>query len=127
MMRLNENKYVKMWENPNEPFLYFSYKNGTHLTLEAAKEIIRDRLDFTNNDDSLLLLDLTGLKKTNSDARKYMAGDDGVKGLKAGAFIVSNKVSQVIGNFFILINKPLKPARLFTSEEEAKKWLLKFN
>jgi hypothetical protein len=32
----------------------------------------------------------------------------------------------VLGNFYLGLNKPLVPTRLFTSEEEAQAWLRSF-
>jgi hypothetical protein len=43
--------------------------------------------------------------------------------VSAFAIIIQSPLSRVIGNFFMGLNKPRVPARLFKSEKEAVKWL----
>jgi hypothetical protein len=42
------------------------------------------------------------------------------------ALLVGSPMSRAIGNFFIGLNKPLIPTRLFVSEPEALAWLRGF-
>jgi len=44
----------------------------------------------------------------------------------ARALLIESLVGQVIANFFISLNKPTVPTRLFTSEVEAVAWLKTF-
>jgi hypothetical protein len=42
----------------------------------------------------------------------------------AFAILIDSSVSRVVGNFFLGINKPAVPTKLFTNEKEAVKWLI---
>jgi hypothetical protein len=46
--------------------------------------------------------------------------------LKANAMLVGSVLSEMIGNFFINLNKPDAPTKLFTNESDAVNWLLSF-
>jgi hypothetical protein len=44
----------------------------------------------------------------------------------AAALLIGSPLTRAIGNFFMGLNKPLIPTRLFTSETEALAWLKGF-
>lgn len=43
----------------------------------------------------------------------------------AVALIIKTRLSILIGNFYLILNKPVVPTRLFNNEESAVKWLKK--
>jgi hypothetical protein len=71
-----------------------------------------------------LLCDLTNVVKMTQDCRKHFAGPEHAATFSRCALIVTSPVSRIIGNFFLGLNKPLKPTRLFTNKEDGLKWLL---
>jgi hypothetical protein len=73
-----------------------------------------------------LLVDSRNIKSMEREARVYYAGEEGRKSVSACALLIGSPVSRVIGNFFMGLNKPLVPTRLFTSETEAIEWLRRF-
>ena len=58
-------------------------------------------------------------------ARDYSASPEGNIFTKADALVVKNLAQRIMANFYIKINKPVKPSRVFNSEEEAKEWFKK--
>lgn len=63
------------------------------------------------------------LAQFDKGAREYSASDAGFKYTIADALVVKNLAQRLIANFYLKINKPKKPSRIFNSEEEAVKWL----
>lgn len=100
----------------------------TPVTLEMAKEVVKNRLAFTDHKDTPIVISDTGVKKIDRDARQYLSSDEGVKGISAAALIIKGSFSAHLINFFMRIAafKPKMPARTFTSEEEAVKWLKQY-
>ena len=49
---------------------------------------------------------------------------EGAECITASALLVESALSRMIGNIFLTINKPDVPVKLFTNEQEAKKWLM---
>ena len=72
-----------------------------------------------------VLLDIRHLKAFSSDreTRVYVKKQEGHNIMLALAVLVDSPVSTMIGRYFISINKPTFPAQLFTSEDEAIRWL----
>ena len=73
-----------------------------------------------------MLVDLTHCKAISREARAYYAGEQAAKSGLAAALLIGSPLARAIGNFFMQINKPIFPARLFTSEAQALAWLKSF-
>ncbi len=63
------------------------------------------------------------LAKENVDAQERVR--DGLNRTKTR--VISSPVSRVIGNFFMGLNKPISPTRLFTDPHKAIQWLHTFS
>jgi hypothetical protein len=96
---------------------------NTIMTLEDGKESTRISAEMVNNIPRPLLCDLTNVVKMTQDCRRHFAGPEHAKTYSKTALIVTSPISKIIGNFFLGLNKPLKPTRLFTNKEEALAWL----
>lgn len=94
--------------------------------LNAAQQAVKYRLECTNFALFPMLLNVKPLKKITKPARDFLASEKGCEGIIAGAFLINSSFGSILGNFFIHISRPLRPAKLFTDEIEAKKWLSKY-
>lgn len=65
---------------------------------------------------------LPGVVETLAD-RVYYAGPATAEIFTAAALPVESMLSRAIANFFLGLNKPLIPTRLFNDEAEAVAWL----
>jgi hypothetical protein len=72
------------------------------------------------------LVDMRSVPKIDREARAYYSGEEAARFTSAIALLVGSPVTQVIANFFISINQPPVPTKLFTSEAEAVMWLKNF-
>jgi len=96
---------------------------NTVMTLEDGMESTRISAEMVNHQPLPLLCDLTNVVKMSQDCRNHFAGEAHAKTFSKCALIVTNPISKIIGNFFLGLNKPLKPTRLFTSKEQGLSWL----
>lgn len=93
------------------------------FTLDMTKESVRERIRITQGKPYPMLSDSRKVVDFDKEARKYLAHNDQVVNLKAGAILIKTRLQKSLGNFFIHFNKPSIPARLFTVREEALAWL----
>lgn len=70
-----------------------------------------------------LLIDSRNIKSISKEARDYLSIQNRETSITAFAIIIESPLSRIIGNFFMGLNKPSVPARLFTNEPDAVKWL----
>lgn len=72
-----------------------------------------------------ILLNMSQIRSVDREARDYFSSPAIVAVAQAVALVVPSPVSRVIGSFFIGINRPPFPIKLFVSEDDAHAWLLR--
>ena len=98
-------------------------KPNIEISLQDAQVAIRAVSEVCGGKRCPALVDMRGLVGMDRGARLYFAGVETAKVESAAALIIESPLSKAIGNFFMGLNKPIIPTRLFTSEEEAIAWL----
>ncbi len=109
-----------------ESILRATYKKGIKITLPIAKEVVEARLKLTIDKNYLAIVYNQGVVSMDKPARDFLASPDGTKGLKAVAMMLDSAFSSFLGNFYLSVNKPPMPVRIFTNTGAAIKWLHKF-
>jgi len=107
-----------------------TYFPNINITLAIAKEVlaVASEINQRNNGRQYLaLVDNRKVKSITQEARKHFASPEVNTVCKACAALIDSPVSRMIGNFFLKLNKPATPTRLFTAEEKAIAWLKAFN
>ncbi len=101
------------------------------LTTEAAarenvdaQESVRDSV---NKEKTRVLIDMGNVSEISKEARDYFANERTAAVQRATALLIRSPVSRVIGNFFMGLNKPICPTRLFTDDQKAIEWLHTFS
>lgn len=69
-----------------------------------------------------LIIDSSEIRSISKEARSYFSMNGRESNVVCFAILISSPLSAVIGNFFMGLNKPRVPARLFNNEEEAIAW-----
>ena len=98
-------------------------KPGSEVTIKEARENSDAVNSFYYGTKFPLLIDARGIKSMSREARNQFSTKGRETGAKAFAIIIDSSLSRVIGNFFMGINKPPVPTRLFENEADAESWL----
>lgn len=116
------------WDNENEIVWGEIYAdvNSLDKAIENidAQERVRDSL---KRDKTRVLIDMGVVTEINKEARDYFANERTASIQRATALLTNSNISRVIGNFFLGLNKPISPTKLFTDANEAIKWLHTFS
>ena len=67
-----------------------------------------------------------GVISMDKEARDFLSSPAGNAGLRAGAIVLDSPFSIVLSNFFLTVNKPNIPARIFRETAAALAWLQPF-
>lgn len=97
-----------------------------HLDLQVVRKLVEDRKKVFNGMLYPVIANLMPLKSSTKEARDFFASEIGCEGISATAVIINSPVGSIIGNFYIRINKPVRPAKLFINKLKAQKWLIQF-
>jgi len=101
-------------------------KPNSVMTIEEAQELTAAHTLINKGIPMLLLCDISNVIRMPKECRDYFSGSKHGETFIACALITKSKLSALIGSFFLGLNKPLKPTRLFNDEEKAIKWLKSF-
>ncbi|MEO7734103.1 MAG: hypothetical protein ABIY55_24280 [Kofleriaceae bacterium] len=69
------------------------------------------------------LIDFTGLRGMERAARNYFAGPQTAKYQTVAALVVTSPLARAVGNFFMGLNRPMIPTRMFPDTASALVWL----
>lgn len=106
--------------------LHTVIQEGMHVTLADANAHLQAGVELTNGAKHPVLVDVRKIKSMDRAARMHYA-ISGVERVElAVAILVGTPVAQVIGNFFMSINRAATPTSLFTDEEKALEWLRQY-
>lgn len=119
--RSTENLYLSV----EDGILRCIYKEVALLDLEIAKTCVKERLEFAENKAYPSLFDITRIKQSTKEARDYMA-NEGNELVTASAILISSPMVKMAANFFIMVNKPKNPTRMFVDRHSALEWLAQF-
>jgi hypothetical protein len=98
-------------------------KPNFDVTLTHAMENSDAVNSFRKEKKYPLLIDARDIHSITREAREFFTTRGRDTGINCMAVIIRSSISRVIGNFFMGINKPAVPTRLFENETEAEKWL----
>ncbi|RDC63221.1 hypothetical protein AHMF7616_01822 [Adhaeribacter pallidiroseus] len=95
------------------------------MDIAVAIRTVKDRLNFFENQAYPCLFDITEVRQTTKEARDFMA-NEGNNLVLASAMIVTNPMLKMMANFYVMVNRPKNPTKLFTDRESALEWLNQF-
>lgn len=111
-----DNEYALFWVS--DSILFFEYKPNVVITLAAAKRIVADRLYMQNEIAYPIFCDIRGIVDTDKAGREYLA-KYGSLAAKAVSILAPDSVSNTIISFYVKINKPEVPTKVFTNKAAA--------
>ena len=110
---------------PQTRILRIKILEGSEIELADALQNREATKLLTKNDRYLILVDGRVSLSVSREARDFAAQSQN-EGAIASGMIITSTANKLIGNFYINVNKPNIPTRLFSSEEKALEWLSGF-
>lgn len=102
------------------------YPPQAEVTLMDAQAIITTMQTLTGGAAVPLCVDMVKIKSMTGESRQYFASEASTRAVTAVALLIGSTVTRVMGNFFLGLNKPTFPVKMFTAEPEAIAWLKDF-
>ncbi len=96
---------------------------GIEINLEKAKTYHALVQYLTKDTAHSTVIDLSGVSAISPEAREFLQNKSSQWGKTiAVALVTSTFTARVIGNFFLTINKPSYPVKIFTDPLIAQHW-----
>lgn len=98
-------------------------RRHSNIDLDEAQRTIATIRELARGARRPVLVDMREATSITREARHYFAGPDPGTVALAAAFIVSSPISRAIANFFMGLNKPAVPSRVFDDVKAGYEWL----
>lgn len=99
---------------------------ASFIDLNIAKNAVSSRLSVTAGQNYPVLIKMKSVKESTKEARDFLSSQNGSDGVSAGAILVESILGNMLATFFVYLNKPKIPTKIFKDEAKAKEWLDKF-
>ncbi|MES2679879.1 MAG: hypothetical protein V4635_08345 [Bacteroidota bacterium] len=106
--------------------VYIHISSQKEETVELVKEMVEKLGEMVNHKHVPILVRHENLALPGKANRDYWAKKESCPYSKAEAFMIGSIALRLLANFYLKINKPERPTRLFTDEQEANEWLKTF-
>ncbi|MCK0156354.1 hypothetical protein MWU65_04130 [Cellulophaga sp. F20128] len=123
MRNLFENNYTSY--RFYDGILHIIYHQGVSIDLDAAIQIVKDRLQLQEGQSIPVLCDIRGIKEISKSARAYLAIEGSIF-IKALAVLVEPPVSKMLLAFYIRTSNPPIPNKSFETIDRALDYLNDF-
>lgn len=103
--------------------IFAEFRANLKVDLLTAKQIVANRLDFTENKKHYLILDMSNVRNVTAEAKNFLQQPEGgLKNILGAALIASNPVAALIANVFVKTPKNFQ-ARFFYNKKDALEWI----
>jgi hypothetical protein len=97
-------------------------REGAEIVLEDAKANSVAVNSLTGPEKFALIVDTRNIKSITKEARDHFSMNGRESRVVIFAILIDSPLSRIIGNFFMGLNKPRVPVKLFNSEAKAVEW-----
>lgn len=102
-------------------------KTGYAIVLEDAEENAKTVNGLFGPDFYPLVIDTRNIKSISKEARDFFSMRGRESRVYGFAILVDSQLSKIIGNFFMGLNRPRVPVKIFTTEKKAIEWCKKLD
>jgi hypothetical protein len=95
---------------------------GLVLTYRVALQVLHVGLQMASGPKPTMVL-MQDMARVDREARACFASEEYMRLCSQTALVVGSPVSRVIGNFFVGLNRPKYPCKIFDDAELAVTWL----
>lgn len=97
--------------------------HGVEIDLEKAETYHSLVEHLTKSEKHCTVIDLTGISGITPDARSFLQQTSSEWGKTVAVALITNTfTARVLANFFLSINKPSYPIKVFTNPMDAQQW-----
>jgi hypothetical protein len=110
----------------SDGILYFQYRPNAR---EGVEEFAHYRAQLDKQMEARgfrapMVVDMTNLGAITKESRQEHAKEESLRHFTALALVVKSPLARAMGGFFIVLDRPLVPTRLFATVAQAREWAL---
>jgi hypothetical protein len=106
----------------DEHVLLVSVRDGMTIDVQQLWENYNATLELNPAGDYPVIFETQGFVNITKESRELAASREMAKDVAAMALIANNMATRMLANFYMKVNKPLRPTRAFTDIQKAIEW-----
>lgn len=107
-------------------YYFITIAEGTEVDLALLKKIIASMAQLQHKKKLPVLIVMESFSMPTEEARLFLAKKNSSPNAVAEAYVIHSMAQKIIGNFYLKVNKPHRPTKLFNDKVEALEWLKDF-
>lgn len=100
-------------------------KPNSEIKIADARKNTELVIKISKGNKYPMLVDARKIKSIDKEARDHFSMRNREGKVNSIAILIGSPISVMVGNFFMGLNKPTVPTKLFSNSEKAIKWCLK--
>jgi hypothetical protein len=101
-------------------------RNNYEYSVNDVKENWAIIKELAKGKKILVFNNMPEFTTASKETREFVAKGEHKDFIAAEAFVIQSLAQKILGNFYLKINKPVVPAKIFTNKENAVQWLSTF-
>ena len=103
--------------------LHVYFFSGAHITIDFV-DLVYDFINENGGQSYLNLFEFEVNVDIDPEVRAWASAPAGNLNTIADALVIKSLAHKMLANFYVKINKPIKPTKIFTIQEKALNWLI---
>ncbi len=106
--------------------LHVHIKVESNFELKHSMEIVEARTRMVKGNIHPILYTSNHFVIPSNEVREYVASDSRSALVSADAFVINSLPQRLMASMYKKINKPVRPTRFFSNEQDALPWLKQY-
>ena len=102
--------------------VHFIAKSGAHVDMNTIYRVL-NHVDSFKRKKYFLLSEFEEFADSDPEVREWKVSEESDVYKHAEAIVISSFAQKLVANFYLSINRPQRPTRVFTNLKDAEKWL----
>ena len=111
----------------DDGIIQFFHKDTFQFTMREIKEMEEVVLRITKGVTHKSLMVAGNFTNVDLEVMKHLSSSESTLVSLADAFVIHSLAQKLLANFYLKINKPILPTKIFNKVDEAEAWLLSLN
>ena len=111
----------------DDGIIQFFHKDNFQFTMREIKEMEEIVLRITKGITHKSLIVAGAFSNVDLEVMKHLSSTEGALVSLADAFVIHSLSQKLLTNFYLKINKPVLPTKIFNKINEAEEWLQSLN
>lgn len=109
-----------------EGLIHIHFKNTPGYDIEKHKSLLKFIEGALEYKKGLFVISLDPFMNFSDELKNFISSKEGAPLSIADAIIIDNTAKALLGNFYLKMNTPVRPTKLFKNTTEAIVWLKSF-